>query len=125
MVVFVSRFATFAFVFVFKCRSRKRLMGFSTVLVPICRSSTVVVGDAIEWDTRTLVHELLADDEPAAAIIKVVSIVGAGGMGKTTLAKNIFNHGDIQAGFVVKIWLSVTDSYDVEKLLSSADAPRS
>ena len=57
----------------------------------------------------------------AAAIIKVV---GAGGMGKTTLAKNIFNHGDIQAGFVVKILLSVTDSYDVEKLLSSADAPR-
>ncbi|XP_066333271.1 putative disease resistance protein At1g50180 [Miscanthus floridulus] len=89
----------------------------------LSRSSTVVVGDQIEWDTRTLVQELLADDdEPAAAKIKVVSIVGAGGMGKTTLAKNIFNHGDIQAGFEVKIWLSVTDSYDVEKLKSSADA---
>ncbi|XP_066340805.1 putative disease resistance RPP13-like protein 1 [Miscanthus floridulus] len=89
----------------------------------LSRSSTVVVGDRIEWDTRTLVQELLVDDdEPAAAKIKVVSIVGAGGMGKTTLAKNIFNHGDIQAGFAFKIWLSVTDSYDVEKLLSSADA---
>jgi hypothetical protein len=81
----------------------------------LSRSSTVVVGDRIEWDTRKLVQELLADDdEPAAAKIKVVSIVGAGGMGKTTLAKKIFNHHDIQAGFAVKIWL--TDSYDVNKL---------
>jgi hypothetical protein len=81
--------------------------------------STAVVGDVIKGDTKKLV-ELLADDKPAAAIIKVVSIVGAGGMGKSTLAKNIFNHPDIQAGFAVKIWLSVTDSYDVKKLLSSA-----
>lgn len=76
----------------------------------------VVVGDAIKADTKTLVHELLTN-EPA---IKVVSITGAGGMGKSTLAKNIFNDKDIQEGFRTKIWLSITESYNAEKLLSSA-----
>ncbi|KAL6654501.1 hypothetical protein ACP70R_007966 [Stipagrostis hirtigluma subsp. patula] len=41
-------------------------------------------------------------------------------MGKTTLAKKIFNDREIQAQFKSKIWLSVTESYNEEKLLSSA-----
>ncbi|CAN6381310.1 unnamed protein product [Urochloa humidicola] len=44
---------------------------------------STVVGDAIEADTKALAQELLAN-EPTA--IKVVSITGAGGMGKTTYA---------------------------------------
>lgn len=79
-------------------------------------SHSTVVGDAIEWDTKAIVRELLAQ-EPA---IRAVSIVGAGGMGKTTLAHKVFNHKDIQVEFSSKIWLSVTNSYDEEKLLSSA-----
>ncbi|KAL6653845.1 hypothetical protein ACP70R_008769 [Stipagrostis hirtigluma subsp. patula] len=75
-----------------------------------------IVGDQIEADTNALVQELLAD-EPA---IKVVSIAGAGGMGKTTLARKIFNDQTIQVEFKKKIWLSVTETYDAAKLLSSA-----
>ncbi|KAL6653862.1 hypothetical protein ACP70R_008786 [Stipagrostis hirtigluma subsp. patula] len=77
---------------------------------------SAIVGDAIEADTNSLVQVLL-DSEQA---IKIVSIVGAGGMGKTTLAKKIFNDREIQAEFKTKIWLSVTESYNEEKLLSSA-----
>ncbi|KAL6654479.1 hypothetical protein ACP70R_007944 [Stipagrostis hirtigluma subsp. patula] len=77
-----------------------------------------IVGEQIERDTNALVQELLAD-EPA---IKVVSIAGAGGMGKSTLARKIFNDKNIQVEFKKKIWLSVTETYDAAKLLSSAIA---
>ncbi|KAL6653843.1 hypothetical protein ACP70R_008767 [Stipagrostis hirtigluma subsp. patula] len=77
---------------------------------------TGIVGEQIERDTNALVQELLAD-EPA---IKVVSIAGAGGMGKSTLASKIFNDKTIQVEFKKKIWLSVTETYDAAKLLGSA-----
>ncbi|WVZ95764.1 hypothetical protein U9M48_041488 [Paspalum notatum var. saurae] len=80
---------------------------------------SAIVGDAIQAATRALVQVLLAD-EPAT--ILVVSIVGAGGMGKTTLAKMIFNDRDIQMAFRSKIWLSVTETYEEKKLLSSSIA---
>ncbi|KAL6654470.1 hypothetical protein ACP70R_007935 [Stipagrostis hirtigluma subsp. patula] len=75
-----------------------------------------IVGEQVERDTNALVQELLAD-EPA---IKVVSIAGAGGIGKSTLARKIFNDNKIQVDFKKKIWLSVTETYDAVKLLSSA-----
>ncbi|KAJ1277154.1 hypothetical protein BS78_05G272900 [Paspalum vaginatum] len=77
---------------------------------------SAVVGDAIEVETKAVVQELL-DDEPA---IKVVSITGPGGMGKTTLVKNILNDKEIQEEFSSKIWLSVTEKYNARDLLSSA-----
>ncbi|KAJ1256560.1 hypothetical protein BS78_K007800 [Paspalum vaginatum] len=80
---------------------------------------SAVVGDAIQVDTRALVQVLKAD-EPTT--ILVVSIVGAGGMGKTTLAKMICNDRDIEMTFRSKIWLSVTERYEEDKLLSSAIA---
>ncbi|KAL6655725.1 hypothetical protein ACP70R_006551 [Stipagrostis hirtigluma subsp. patula] len=89
---------------------------------PPSRSTTslldesAIVGDAIERDTNSLVQELLANG-PA---IKVVSIVGPGGMGKSTLSKKIFNDKAVQAFYKSRIWLSVTESYDEERLLISA-----
>jgi len=77
---------------------------------------SAIVGDAIERDTNALVQVLLAN-EPA---IKVVSVTGTGGVGKTTLAKKIFNDRAIQVEFKSKVWLSITESYNTEKLLSSA-----
>jgi hypothetical protein len=79
---------------------------------------SAIVGDAIKAATNSLVQELLAK-EPKIKM-KVVSITGAGGMGKTTLAKKIFNDKAIQVEFGCRIWLSVTESYSSEGLLSSA-----
>jgi hypothetical protein len=78
----------------------------------------VIVGEAIKFSTKALVQELLLANNPQA--MKVVSITAAGGMGKTTLAKKIFNDRDIQAEFRCRIWLCVTESYSHEKLLCSA-----
>ncbi|GJN07119.1 hypothetical protein PR202_ga24917 [Eleusine coracana subsp. coracana] len=50
--------------------------------------------------------------------IKVVSIIGLGGSGKTTLAKLIFNDDKIIAKhFEVRLWVHVSQEFDAEKLV--------
>ena len=60
---------------------------------------------------------MLTTDDDNDHSIKVVSIVGAGGMGKTTLAQKIFNDATIEEHFKKKIWLSITQQFDVVELL--------
>ena len=48
------------------------------------------------------------------------AIVGVGGIGKTTLAKKIFNHDLIQQEFTKKIWLSVNKDFNETELLRRA-----
>uniref|UniRef100_A0A0E0BJ16 Uncharacterized protein n=1 Tax=Oryza glumipatula TaxID=40148 RepID=A0A0E0BJ16_9ORYZ len=81
-----------------------------------------VVGDQIEEDTSALV-KLLTDDKEtihAENSSLLLAIVGVGGIGKTTLAKNIFNDDAFQEKFDKKIWLSVTQKFNESDLLRSA-----
>ncbi|CAL4983585.1 unnamed protein product [Urochloa decumbens] len=80
-------------------------------------NESATVGEKIEMDTKELAHVLINDDN---LNIKVVSIVGAGGMGKTTLAQKIFKEKTIQEQFKVKIWLSITQYFDEADLLRTA-----
>ncbi|XP_066342298.1 putative disease resistance protein RGA1 [Miscanthus floridulus] len=81
---------------------------------------SAIVGEQIEKDTRELVQVLTTDDDNNHNI-KVVSIIGAGGMGKTTLAQKIFNDTSIQEHFKTKtIWLSITQQFDEVELLRTA-----
>ncbi|XP_066342314.1 putative disease resistance RPP13-like protein 1 [Miscanthus floridulus] len=51
----------------------------------------------------------------------IVSIIGVGGLGKTTLAQKIFNDATIQEQFKTKtIWLSITQQFDEVELLKTA-----
>ncbi|CAN6373778.1 unnamed protein product [Urochloa humidicola] len=79
---------------------------------------TAIVGENIERDTKELAQVLIANNENHD--LKVVSIVGMGGMGKTTLAQKIFNEPTVQKHFKTRIWLSITQHFDEVELLRSA-----
>ncbi|CAO2149541.1 unnamed protein product [Urochloa humidicola] len=80
-------------------------------------NESAIVGEMIQKDTTALVHVLINDDK---LNMKVVSVVGAGGMGKTILAQKIFKEQTIQEQFKVRIWLCITQYFDEADLLRTA-----
>ncbi|XP_044333865.1 putative disease resistance RPP13-like protein 1 [Triticum aestivum] len=80
-----------------------------------------IVGDKVEMDTEELVHKLTSHGhDMASARVKVVSIVGPGGMGKSTLAKKVFAQEAIKVEFKTRIWLGITRRFDKAELLRAA-----
>jgi transcriptional regulator with PAS, ATPase and Fis domain len=69
-----------------------------------------VVG--LEEDIHELVSQLITDSEH----FSFVSIVGMMGIGKTTLAKKIYEHSDIVEHFPCRAWVSVPQAADCDAL---------
>ncbi|XP_059631963.1 disease resistance protein RPM1-like [Cornus florida] len=67
----------------------------------------------IEANRRQLVR-WLTDDEPKR---KVISVVGMGGSGKSTLVANAYNHINVKRRFHCYAWITVSQTYDTEDLL--------
>ncbi|KAL4601011.1 hypothetical protein ACB092_11G241200 [Castanea dentata] len=82
-------------------------------------------------ETHSFVHteEVIGRDNDKEEIIKILldpnveesvlilPIVGLGGLGKTTLAQLIFNDNKIQNSFEQKLWVCVSDDFEVKVIV--------
>ncbi|KAL0341449.1 UNVERIFIED_CONTAM: Disease resistance RPP13-like protein 4 [Sesamum calycinum] len=69
----------------------------------------------VGFDERLLqvVDELTRDESN----LQILPIVGMGGIGKTTLAQNAFDHPYIVNRFDIRIWFTISQQYSVQKIL--------
>jgi hypothetical protein len=75
-----------------------------------------------EDDKKEVIERLM--ESKVEENISILPIVGIGGLGKTALAQLIFNDEEIKKHFELKMWVCVSDNFDVqiivEKILGSA-----
>jgi len=77
--------------------------------------SYVIGSDVIgrEHDKQKIIDMLLQDSNS----LSVIPIVGIGGLGKTTLAKAVFNDKSLDETFPLKMWVCVSDDFELKNLL--------
>ncbi|KAF5775846.1 putative virus X resistance protein-like, coiled-coil [Helianthus annuus] len=73
-----------------------------------------VVGREVEKEQ--LLKKLLGDEGSSQDNFSVLPIVGMGGVGKTTLARLLYNDTKVQDHFEPKVWVCVSDDFDIFKI---------
>jgi len=74
----------------------------------------VVIGR--ENDKKAVIDCLM--DSNVEENVSILPIVGIGGLGKTTLAQLVFNDEQFQKGFDLKMWVCVSDTFDVKNIVA-------
>ncbi|RVW92010.1 putative disease resistance protein RGA4 [Vitis vinifera] len=65
-----------------------------------------------DMDKKIILDHLLGKKCQEKSGLYIVSIVGTGGMGKTTLAQLAYSHSEVKAHFNERIWVCVSDPFD-------------
>ncbi|ESW30169.1 hypothetical protein PHAVU_002G130500 [Phaseolus vulgaris] len=63
--------------------------------------------------------KFLLEDASNSEDLSIYPIVGMGGLGKTTLAKQVFNDHEISKHFNLRIWICVSDDFNAKRILQS------
>ncbi|XP_042026506.1 disease resistance protein RGA2-like [Salvia splendens] len=89
------------------------------VSAPVAITHTSIETDSVSLDPIFIGRD---DDVPKLVhmltqiqgdrIFSMVALVGMGGMGKTTLTRNVFNHESLKARFGSLIWVHVSQTFD-------------
>ncbi|KAL6653294.1 hypothetical protein ACP70R_008872 [Stipagrostis hirtigluma subsp. patula] len=74
---------------------------------------TLVLGR--DQDKRYIICKLVETNDQQK--IRTVSVIGLGGSGKTALAKLVYNDASIANNFEVRLWVHVSQEFDVAKLV--------
>ncbi|CAI9786084.1 unnamed protein product [Fraxinus pennsylvanica] len=91
--------------------------GFVDYSVNDCRGDALLLKEGelvgIEHHKQNLIRMLIEKDLG----LKVISVVGMGGLGKTTLVKRLFDDSVVKKHFQNHAWLTVSRSFKIEDLL--------
>ncbi|KAM5570596.1 hypothetical protein ABKV19_011308 [Rosa sericea] len=70
-----------------------------------------------DGDKEKIIH--LFDDTLSSSVdnVSVISIFGLGGLGKTTLAKSVYNDTMVENKFDMRMWVCVSENFDIYTLV--------
>ncbi|GAY59956.1 hypothetical protein CUMW_198430, partial [Citrus unshiu] len=82
--------------------------------------SFVLSSDIIgrDKDREKIIELLMQTSDGESETVSVVPIVGLGGLGKTGLAKLVYNDQRVEEHFELKIWICVSEDFDEKQLMT-------
>ncbi|KAL5999557.1 hypothetical protein ACLOJK_037842 [Asimina triloba] len=69
-----------------------------------------------DQDKAEIINRLICGSSTEDELVHVIAVVGIGGQGKTTLAREIYNDRSVRAHFNLFSWVCVTEIFDVARV---------